>query len=87
MNTVLSAIVPVFLVAGGGYVLRRCQPLDAKAFSTANIYVFIPALVFANLSQRELNVRLVEYPCAKYLRFNRMLPSSLMSTTSRNWST
>ena len=50
----VSAILPVFLVVGTAYVLRRKCPLDAKTLSTLNIYLFVPALVFGDLSQREL---------------------------------
>ena len=54
MYSVLSAILPVFFVAGGGFALRRFRVLDTKTLSSLNIYLFIPALVFSSLSQREI---------------------------------
>jgi len=51
---ILSAILPVFLVVGLAFVVRRRFTLDAKTLSTLNIYLFIPCLVFADLSQRRL---------------------------------
>jgi malate permease and related proteins len=49
-----SATVPVFLVAGLAFVLRKRMPLDTKTLSTLNIYLFIPCLVFAGLCRREI---------------------------------
>ena len=54
MYTVLCAIIPVFLVAGLGYALRRRRDLDAKTLSSLNLYLFIPALVFASISRHGL---------------------------------
>lgn len=54
MYSVLSAILPVFLVAGAGYALRRFRTLDAKTLSSLNIYLFIPSLVFTSLAPREI---------------------------------
>ncbi len=50
MFAVLSAILPIFLVAGVGYFLRRCFVLDGKTLSTLNIYFLVPVLVFSSLS-------------------------------------
>ena len=54
MSEILSAILPVFLVAASAYGLRRAMRLDTKTLSSLNIYLLIPALVFANLSKRPL---------------------------------
>jgi predicted permease len=52
MTAVLSAIVPVFLVASVGAALRRAMFLDVKTLSTLNVYLFMPALVFSSLSKQ-----------------------------------
>lgn len=54
MSTILAAVIPVFIVAGVGYVLRRSHNLDAKTLSTLNLYLFVPALVFMSISQHEI---------------------------------
>ena len=46
----ISAIVPVFIVAAAGFALRRYIDLDTKTLSALNIYLFIPALVYSKLS-------------------------------------
>ncbi len=55
MGTILSAIIPVFIVAGAGFGLRRFRVLDAGTLSTLNIYIFIPSLVFATLSRNSID--------------------------------
>lgn len=52
MGAVLSAIVPVFLVASAGACVRRRLDLDVKTLSALNLYLFIPALVFSSLSKQ-----------------------------------
>ncbi len=54
MFAVLSAIVPIFLVAGAGYGLRKGFPLDAKTLSTLNIFLLIPVLVFESLREERI---------------------------------
>jgi len=54
MSEIVSAIVPVFLIAGLAYLASRRLPLDVKTLSSLNLYLFIPALVFSSLSKREL---------------------------------
>ena len=54
MQTVFAAILPVFIVAGVGYGVRRVQHVDAKTLASLNLYCFIPALVFSSLSRRQL---------------------------------
>lgn len=49
---VLSAVLPVFLVAGGAYAVRRAVHLDVRTLSTLNLYLLIPSLVFSGLSRR-----------------------------------
>lgn len=54
MGGVLSAVLPVFIVAGAAYIIRRCIDLDVRTLATLNIYVFIPSLIFAHLSKSEI---------------------------------
>lgn len=50
MDAIISAIVPVFVVASAGFALRRFVHLDARTLSALNIYLFIPALVYSKVS-------------------------------------
>ena len=50
MGAVLSAICPVFLVAGIAYIVARRLDLHIRTLATLNLYVFIPALIFAHFS-------------------------------------
>jgi predicted permease len=54
VTEIISVILPVFLVASSGYAVRRFVPLDTKTLSALNLYIFIPSLVFASLSERVL---------------------------------
>lgn len=54
MEAILSAVIPVFLVAGAAFGIRKAFHLDAKTLATLNIYFFLPALVFASLTQRTI---------------------------------
>ena len=52
---VLSAVFPVFLIAGLGFAIRKAFPLHLKTLSILNIYILIPCLVFGSLSKRALD--------------------------------
>jgi malate permease and related proteins len=58
VNDVLAVltqnILPIFLVAGVGFGLRRWLALDKKALSTAVFYALSPCLVFASLVNSQL---------------------------------
>lgn len=54
IGVVLSSILPVFVVAGSGFAVRRLHRLDMKTLSTLNLYLFIPSLVFSSLFERQL---------------------------------
>jgi len=54
LGAVLAAILPVFLVAGGGYAVARYRTLDLKTLSSLNLYLFIPALVYASVSRHAI---------------------------------
>lgn len=59
MNAVVAVlwqvIVPIFLVAGAGYILARRVGLSPKQLSRATFYVFSPCLVFDKLSHTVLS--------------------------------
>lgn len=59
MEAVLSAVIPVFLVVGAAFVVRRAFNLDTRTLATLNIYLFIPALVFSSLSRSEVEWQLL----------------------------
>jgi len=54
MNEIAAAILPVFLVAGAAYAVRRRNPVDARTLSTLNLYLLIPALVFSSVSHQTI---------------------------------
>jgi hypothetical protein len=71
---ILSAILPVFVIAGAGFTLRRAVPLDARTLSALNIYFFIPSLIFSNLSKTELRGELLaRYAVASVLMLGLMM--------------
>ncbi|GAB4277544.1 MAG: AEC family transporter [Candidatus Promineifilaceae bacterium] len=47
-------ILPIFIVAAFGFMLRRWVGVDKKALSTAVLYCFSPALVFSSLVNSRL---------------------------------
>lgn len=55
MTDILSAVLPVFLIAGIGYGIRKAFPLQLKTLSILNIYVLIPSLVYSSMSKRALD--------------------------------
>jgi malate permease and related proteins len=52
---ILEAIVPVFIVAGMGFLLRKRYRLDNKTLSTLNIIVFIPALIYTSMAHSKVD--------------------------------
>jgi len=55
VNEILSAVIPIFLVAASAYLVRHWIPLHTKTLSSLNLYLLVPALVFNSLSQREIH--------------------------------
>lgn len=71
---ILAAILPIFLIAGAGFSLRKAVPLDARTLSALNIYLFIPSLIFSNLSRTELAWSLlVRYAVASVVMLGLMM--------------
>lgn len=54
MREILSAVTPVFFVAAAAYFVRKRLHLDVKTLSSLNIYMLIPALVFAGISRKPI---------------------------------
>ncbi|MBN2308169.1 MAG: AEC family transporter [Candidatus Hydrogenedentes bacterium] len=79
---VLSAVVPVFLVAGTGYLAGRKLPLDVRTLSSLNIYLFIPALIFANLSKSAIEWALFAR-CALGVFFMTMAMIAILTALAR----
>jgi malate permease and related proteins len=50
----IQNILPIFLVAGMGFILRRSLSVSTSAVSSATFYVFSPALVFSSLMNNRL---------------------------------
>lgn len=56
INVLTQNILPIFIVAGFGFVLQRTINIDKRPFATAVLYVFSPCLVFASLVNSQLPV-------------------------------
>ena len=46
---VMNVVLPVFIIAGAGYSVRRWVALDPRPIARLSLYVFIPALLFNSL--------------------------------------
>jgi hypothetical protein len=55
VTDILSAVLPIFLIAGLGFAIRKAFPIQLKTLSILNIYILIPSLVFGSLSKRALD--------------------------------
>ncbi len=55
MTDILSAVIPVFLIAALGFGIRKAFSLHLKTLSILNIYILIPSLVFDSLSERAID--------------------------------
>ncbi|MSQ26423.1 MAG: AEC family transporter [Dehalococcoidia bacterium] len=50
-----DAVLPVFIMAGIGFIIARALKLDPWPLSRATMYVFSPALIFTKLAEAELS--------------------------------
>jgi malate permease and related proteins len=55
-----STVLPVFLVAGAGYVLARTMPLDGRTLGRIVFYLGSPSLVFRSLYNMEVSTTLLQ---------------------------
>jgi predicted permease len=53
---IVTAIVPIFLTVGLGYLLERRRGMDVRALSSICIYVLLPCLIFHSLLTTELTL-------------------------------
>ncbi len=54
LDVFLQNILPIFIVAAMGFVLRRSLRLDKQALSKLTFYAFSPALVFSSLVNSQI---------------------------------
>lgn len=55
LNVLLEVLLPIVLVAGVGFGLRRAMPLDQATLNRTVIYGLNPALIFASLVRADLS--------------------------------
>lgn len=55
IDVFLQNILPIFIVAGMGFVIRRRLKIDVRSVSRVSFYVFSPALVFSSLVNTSLS--------------------------------
>ncbi len=55
MTAVVSAVLPVFIVAGFGFAVRRITHLHLKTLSALNAYILIPSLVYNGISKHTID--------------------------------
>ncbi len=55
-----STVLPVFLVAGAGYILARTMGLDGRSLGRVIFYLASPSLVFRSLYTMEINSTLLQ---------------------------
>jgi malate permease and related proteins len=55
IEVLVQNIIPIFLAAAVGYILRRRLRLDKRALTGASFYAFSPALVFSSLVSTKLD--------------------------------
>lgn len=54
LRILINIILPVFILVGAGYLLRRRLEIDTRSLSRSVLYVFSPALVFSALVESTL---------------------------------
>ena len=58
LTTFINVLIPVFGVVLAGYVAGPKLKLEARTLSRVSYYVFMPAFVFATISQTEVEIAL-----------------------------
>lgn len=56
----VSTVLPVFLVAGAGFVLARAMPLDGRTLGRIVFYLGSPSLVFRSLYNMDVSTSLLQ---------------------------
>lgn len=55
-----STVLPVFLIAGAGYVLARMMPLDGRTLGRIVFYLASPSLVFRSLYNMDVSSEILQ---------------------------
>jgi hypothetical protein len=55
LTVFVNIILPILLMAGLGYLLERCLPLDVRTLSRVTFYLLSPCLAFSSLSTSRLD--------------------------------
>ena len=54
LSAFVEVLLPVLVVVGCGYALRRVFPIDLRSLNRINMYVLSPALIFTTLARIEV---------------------------------
>lgn len=57
VDTLVSAVLPVFAIATVGFLVATLRDIDVEPLSTVSLYVLLPALVFHSLVTNEVSTR------------------------------
>jgi len=79
---VLTALLPVFIVASAGYGLRRLFPIDPRTLATLIIYLFLPCLIFDSFSTKAIDWNLFALIATASLTMVIVM-ATLLYTTAR----
>lgn len=60
MQVFASTILPVFLIAGAGYVLARLMPLDGRTLGRVIFFLGSPSLVFRSLYNMDVSTAVLQ---------------------------
>ena len=46
LGTIVNVVLPVFLIAGVGFTVRRALDIDPRPIGRLGLYVLVPSLLF-----------------------------------------
>ncbi|WP_302328405.1 AEC family transporter [Salirhabdus salicampi] len=75
----LQVVLPVFLVYGAGYLLRKKMPVDIKSVATVALYVMLPCLVFESFYTTTLDLQYVNILIFSFLLFFSIILVNLIT--------
>lgn len=56
---IINTILPIFLIVAAGYIAQKKFRMDTRTFSRANIYLFIPAVLFMKIYEAKVSMAFV----------------------------
>jgi len=56
---ITNIILPIFLLVAAGYIAQKKLRMDARTFSRANIYLFIPAVLFMKIYEAKVSIAFI----------------------------